>query len=317
MIVAGAGMSAVLAACGDDDDVTTTPTPDTGAPDTNTGVDGGTDAAKDAADAGTFAKLTFVNAATDLGPGVNENGPSGINGTIRLCFEQAVPPAALSVGPYPPLPDRKPTLGNPGIPYGTGGTFSSFGLDLETRTLKPYIMSGKALRAGGVLNPDNGSPGTTCDEIVGATKKKLNLVENTDFWILDEIPAGTLKKEKAYIGVLTGCAGDSTLNPGLECGAGFTAGGGKGRGNLKITVYETNRTPVDPAKLGVQFVHASPQLDNFTGPGRPAQADLIPGFYVEEDGGGPIDALAYKAVVPAPIVVNMITPAQGVTGVND
>jgi hypothetical protein len=317
MIVAGAGMGALLAACGDDDDVGPGTGPDTGSPDAPKTDGGGGDAA-DAAkvDAGSAAKLTFVNGATDLGPGVNENGPSGINGAVRFCFETAVPPTALSVGPYPPLPDRKPTLASPGIPYGTGGTFPSFGLDLSNRILKPYIMSAKALRTGGILNPDDGTPGTTCDEIVGATKKKGNFVENTDFWILDEIPAGTLLKEKAYVGVLTGCAGDSTLNPGTTCGAGFTPGGAKGRGNLKITIYETNRVPVDAAKLGVQFLHASPQTNAVFGPGGAAPRDLTPGF-VDAPDGGSFDASTYTPAVSAPIVLNTLTPALGVTGTQD
>jgi len=171
MIVAGTGLGAVLAACGDDDDVGPGPTntPDTGTINPN---DSGDDTGSDAtADAGSFAKLTIVNATTDLGP--DSRLPNG-NGAFRVCFKSGTTQANLAVAPYPPLPDRAPAS-NPaapaGIYYGTGGTFPSFGLDLSTRIIQPYLMNAYRLLQKGIKNPNTTppSPGTTCDELIGAT----------------------------------------------------------------------------------------------------------------------------------------------------
>jgi len=310
MIVAGVGMAATLLACGDDDDVGFVPDagkPETAVTETST-PDTGTDATKPADN---FAKLTFINAATDLGS-ANEDGPGGPNAGIRICFEQSVAPAPLSVAPYPPLPDTKPNIGTPGIKYGTGGTFPSFGLDLENRTLKPYIMSAKTLKAKGVLNPNNGSPGTTCDELVGGTKKAtFNLMENVDYWILPEIPAGTFKKDKAYVIALVGCVGDATATPALcgpAIGGGVFVPGAAGRGNLSAIIKETTRTPLSAAGRGIQFFYASAQANATFGGAGP----LTPGFVTRPDGGD-FDASVYTNATAAPAVYGELSPALDVS----
>jgi hypothetical protein len=322
IIVAGTGLGAALVACGDDSagssSGTTPPdaTPgDSNPGDTSTGQD-----AADSAPKPNFAKLTFINATTDLGDGVADPATSktALDGrgdtAIRICFKQGTTAQNLGVAPYPPLPD-KPKAGQAvaGVNPGTGGTFPSFGLDLEGRIIVPIVMNVKSLVIRGIKNPGTGQPGTTCDELVGDTADAAaGLVENVDYWILPQIDAGTFKKEKSYVLALTGCRGDSTLNPGRECGPGFTAGGAAGLGNLKVQIFETNTTPVSATQLGVQFFHASAQVNALFGPGGAFPLDLTPGFVTDPDGGG-----GFRAAVAAPIVLDTLTPAQGVTGVKD
>jgi hypothetical protein len=316
IIVAGTGLGATLVACGDDDVAGSSSgtVPEGGNP--SDSPSGDTSIPVDAADGApkpNLAKLTFVNATTDMGPNATLNVRG--DAAIRLCFKQGTTAANLGVAPYPPLPDKpKGTLTVAGVPYGAGGTFPSFGLDLEGRIIQPIIMNVRSLVARGIKNPGTGQPGTTCDELVGDTADAAaNLLENTDYWILPQVPAGTLKKEKSYVFALTGCVGDSALNPGKECGAGFTPGGVPGVGNLKITVFETNTTPVSATQLGVQFFHASAQTDAVFGPGAANPFPLTPGFTVDPTDAGP----SFRPATAAPIVINTLSPVQGVTGVKD
>lgn len=304
-IAAFAGMGVMLAACGDDDD-SGPGNPDTGT-NTETGTpDGsGTDASKEAAvDAGSPAKLTLINATTDMGPNAYIGSPQ--TAAIRVCFKQGTTEQNLGVAPYPPLPDTAPTKALPGIFYGTGGTFPSFGLDLEPRIIVPIVMNAKSLAAKGILNPGNGSGGTSCDEIVGSNADAATGLEaNKDYWELPAIPAGTFKKEKAYVLLLTGCVADAdpaNTFGGVKCGAGFTPDAAGGLGNLKVTILETTRTPVSATSQGLQFAHASAQADavfntisSLYRPGVVANPADGGGYQSFTDGGAP----EYLKLTPA------------------
>ncbi len=312
IIVAGTGLGATLIACGDDSGSSNSGgTPDTGTPDTNKPGDSAPPDAADSAPKPNFAKLTLINATTDMGP--NAAFPGRGDAAIRVCFKQGTTAQNLGVAPYPPLPDKaKGTSKVPGIFYGTGGTFPSFGLDLEGRIIVPIVMNAKTLLAKGVVNPGTGQPGTTCDELVGDTADAAaGLVENKDYWILPQIDAGTFMKEKAYVLALTGCVGDATAGGNLsKCGPGFVPAPLGGLGNLAVKVYETTRTPVSATQLGVQFLHASPQADSVFGA---VMFPLSPGFTSNPQDAGP----TFKAATPGAITLATLTPAQGVTGVKD
>ncbi|HSO32247.1 MAG TPA: hypothetical protein VLT33_07025, partial [Labilithrix sp.] len=252
--MAGTALGATVVACGDDDSGSgsssgTVPEAST------TDSPPGDSSLPDAADAAkpNFAKLTLINATTDMGPNsaLNARGDAA----IRVCFKQGTTAQNLGVAPYPPLPDKAPAVGTPpGIFYGTGGTFPSFGLDLEGRIIQPIVMNAKTLLVKGVVNPGTGQPGTTCDELVGDTADAAaGLVENVDYWILPPIEAGSFKKEKAYVLALTGCVGDATIANKDKCGASPPAGGAPGVGNLAVKVYETTTAPVSATDLGAQF----------------------------------------------------------------
>lgn len=315
IIVAGTALSGLLVACGDDDVGSSSgSTPDTGTTDTGTTDTGATDSGGDTGtDAGTLAKLTLVNATTDMGPNA---GIGGNNGFIRVCFKQGTNAGNIGVAPYPPLPDKPAQVGlPPGIPQGTGGSFPSFGLDLSTRIIVPIIMNAKNLFAKGIVNPGTGSPGTTCDELVGATADaNAGLVAGVDYWELPQIDAGTFQKEKSYLLLLTGCVGDATLTNKDKCGAENIANvnGTPGVGNLKVRIMETNRTPVSATALGVQFVHASAQASAIFSP--VLGPNVSPGFASD-----PMDAGSFRQVVPDGGVAYAAapTPAVGVTGVID
>lgn len=316
IIVAGTALGATVVACGDDDSGSSSGTsgniPDGAATDSNPG-DTGT---RDAADAAkpNFAKLTFVNATTDLGDGKTPASASGTSlndrgdTAIRICFKQGTTQANLGVAPYPPLPDKpKGTQPVAGVLPGTGGTFPSFGLDLEGRIIVPIVMNVKSLLARGVVNPGTGQPGTTCDELVGDTADAAaQLKVNEDYWELPAIPAGTFKKEKSYILALTGCRGDTAIINRDKCGSDPpAAGGAAGNGNLKVSVFETNTTPVSATELGVQVFHVSPQLNGVFGNGA---IPWTPGFTEN-----PADAAApFREAVAAPLTLGALTAVKGV-----
>lgn len=314
-IAAFAGLGLTLAACGDDDDV------GPGTPDTGTGSEtgtpdggGGADTSTPPADAGAFAKLTLVNATADMGPNMALNVRG--DAMIRICFKQGTTQANLGVAPYPPLPD-KPSAGAPagtpaGIPYGTGGTFPSFGLDLEGRIIVPIVMNVRTLVQKGVVNPGNNSPGTTCDELVGGNADAAaGLTANVDYWELPEIPAGTFKKEKAYVLALTGCVGDTTLVNKDKCGANPPTGAAPGVGNLAVKILETTRAPVSATDLGIQFLHASSEANALFGP-TAGNFPIEPGLMAD-----PTDAGSFKAATAAAVPYGTLTPAQAVAKTSD
>jgi hypothetical protein len=319
IIVAGTALGATIVACGDDDSGSSSGSSGTVPDAATTDSPVGDSATADAADAAkpNFAKLTFVNAVTDLGDGqtpatasatsLNDRGDTA----IRICFKQGTTAQNLGVAPYPPLPDKpKGTQTVAGVFPGTGGTFPSFGLDLEGRIIVPIVMNVKSLLKLGVVNPGNGQPGTTCDELVGDTADAAaGLKEGEDYWTLPQIDAGTFKKEHSYILALTGCRGDTKLGADIsKCGANPPDGLTKGNGNLKVSIFETNTTPVSATQLGVQVFHASPQLNDLFAKGA---IPWTPGFTADPDGG------AFTAAVDAPIKLGELTAVKGVTGVKD
>ena len=321
IIVAGTGLGAGLAACGDDSASGSSSgnVPETGTPDTKPGDTGAGPDAADGAPKPNFAKLTFVNGITDMGDPATTYLDARGDTAIRLCFKQGATAGNLSVAPYPPLPNQ-PKAGQAvaGVFPGTGGTFPSLGLDLEGRIIVPIVMNVRSLVDRGIKSPGNGQPGTSCDELVGDTADAAaKMVENTDYWILPQIDAGTFKKEKAYVLVLTGCMGDTTITNKDKCGANPPAGGvdNKGTGNLKVVIQETNRTPVSATQLGVQFLYASPQTSAIFGAGT---IPFTPGFVTNPgSAGSDAGSQGFRAAAPGPVVLNTLTPAQGVTGVKD
>lgn len=274
LVVTSAALGCFLVACSDDNDVGSNGTPDSGTTETGTTTDTGTpDTGRpDSGPTLPNAKLTIVNAATDLGASANYTGTNVT--AVRICF-------ALNgnITPLAPQPDRSASALPAGIPIGFGGAFPSFGLDLEPLTVTPYVMSAQRMAAKGIVR--NGSnPGPTCDEILkpGGFDGGV-LVENVDYWKLADIPAGTLKKDKSFALVLTGCTAtaDQANASGGRCGPDATFSDG-GVGNLKVRIYEVDReTAVAANEFGAQFIHASP----------PAAAVPVRPAIVQVDGGSP------------------------------
>lgn len=284
--VMGAAFGVFLIACGDDDNVTPTPQEagtgnDTGTTNPPDGGGGGQDA-EAGAPAKPNAKLQLVNAATDF-------GPSNPSGALRVCYGVGPNEAQAIIAPLPPLPDQKSSAAAPfpGVFIGTGGAVQGTGTDLATLAVVPYVMNAQTLSAKGLLKPGPGMPGIPCSDILGNADAGNNATPGVDYWKLPAIPSGTFLKEKSYILVLTGCAGDSTSGAAL-CGTGFTPGGGAGNGNLKVTVYELdNTTAVAADKIGTEFIHASPQADSFLG-----AVPVNPGYIAND-----LDAGTFKGVV--------------------
>lgn len=255
--LAGGALGAFLVACGDDDSGSSGGPPDTGT-DTNQPPNDAQPDTNQMVDAGQPAKILGVNAITDLGPGQASDG-------IRVCFglgptEATAPPTAV----LPPLPDRAVGTNPPGIYVGTGGAFSGTGTPLNNLVLVPYIMSSDRLAQKGVLPPGNGTPGTTCSQLLTNDGGVVDggIAEGVDFWKLPAIPAGTLGNNKTILLVVTGCASNSTET--TKCGPGFTATGQPGNGNLKINIYDLDRaTPVGATSLGAQYVHAAAPAEAF------------------------------------------------------
>ena len=314
MVCAGAGLAAVLTACGDDDDVAAV---DAGKDVTTT--DGPvTDAGGDAdAASGTLAKLTLVNAAADLGP--NMTLPNKFQG-IRVCFKQGTTDANVDYAPYPPLPDRATTPPlPPGLYSGTGGAFPSFGIDLSNRILVPILMNPIKLAQKGIVNPGNGQPGTTCDEILKGTSEAGTLTAGVDYWELPKIAAGAFLKDKSYLLVLTGCVSDADPasagkcgpDPTLTDGGTFIPSGTPGVGNLKVTITELTRTATSASGLGIQVAHMSSEAVPFFAA---LSQTVAPGFV-----GSPpvIDSGTFVPATTGTVAYLQTTPAQAVTGVTD
>jgi hypothetical protein len=310
-IAVSAGLGLTIVACGDDDvdpgPGTITPTPETSTPETSIPDTGTADTSKP--DAGTLAKLTLVNATTDMGPNMALNARG--DAAIRVCFRQGTTQANIAVAGFPPLPENAsataPAGSPPGIFYGTGGTFPSFGLDLEPRLVQPIVMNAKSLFVKGITGS---GVGKSCDELIGPTADAAaGLMPNVDYWELPVIELGTFKKEKAYVLVLTGCTGDATIDNKDKCGANPPAGGTPGLGNLAVKVIETTRTPVSATELGVQFLYASTQANAIFGPAG-ANYPIEPGFMAN-----PADAASFQpATAEGGVPVLTLTPAKAVTG---
>lgn len=310
MLAGSVGLGGVLAACGDDE----ASNPGTNTPDTGPGSETGTPDTGGDPDTGTpdtgvdagppLAKLTLINAAVDLGDDATLNPTPNIRTqALRICFKTGTTQANLSVAPYPPLPREAPAGTPAGTPPGlylnTGGAFPSFGIDLEGRILIPIVMNAKSLAAKGYIKPTDGGVEKVCDELLDAAKT-TNIKENEDYWILDEIPSGTFKKDKSFLIALTGCVANAAADQQPKCGPGFTPAA-SGKGNLKVTVLELTRTPIDAAKQGVQAANLSSQYEAIIKPAAP----YTPGFTAQADDAGAYrnasatGAVAYQAISAA------------------
>ena len=308
-IAVSAGLGLTIVACGDDEvdpgPGTIIPTPETSTSETSIPETGTQETSKP--DAGTNAKLTLVNATTDMGLNMRFNGRG--DAAIRVCFRQGTTQANLAVAGFPPLPEKASALvPAPGIFYGTGGTFPSFGLDLEPRIIQPVVMNAKSLFAKGIVGS---GVGKSCDELIGPTADAAAALQpNIDYWDLPNIELGTFKKDKAFVLVLTGCTNDATIANKDKCGVapagGFT--GTPGLGNLAVKVIETTRTAVSATELGVQFLYASTQANALFG--NPLNNFPIePGFMAD-----PRDAGSFQAATAAAATVLTLSPAKAVTG---
>ncbi len=199
------------------------------------------------------AKLIVVQAAHDLGPNDSQQA-------IRICFATATPadPSNFVVTTVAVLPHTVASgsaASSPGIVVGTGRPLASSGASYERVTVRPYIMNAQALAARGIV----GAGGPRCSEVLKPDLDGGALVENRDYWRVDDIPAGTLKDGRSYILLLAGCAADA--GDGTRCGNGFVR---TGRGNLRATVLELDaRTPVAANAIGAQFIHASSAYQSF------------------------------------------------------
>jgi hypothetical protein len=266
LTVCGLALSAFVVACGDDDTGGAGVTPGTDAGGKTDSGGGGTDSGGGGTDSGGEkdagpppAKLQLINAATDLGPGDN-----GV-GALRICYKVGPDADHLIWATLPPLPNR--VAGSqpfPGLFAGTGGPVDGTGVSLEALVVKPYLVSAFSLEKHGfgkTITPDTEKD---CQSILeGDAGGAGAFVQNTDFWILDPVPAGAFKNGNSYLLALTGCAGGSTAGT-TKCGG--DPGAAPGIGNLKISVFKVdNTTKVDSDKLGVQFVSLSPNLEGFLG----------------------------------------------------
>ena len=261
---------------------------------------------------GNAPRLTFVNAAHDLGNGAAiANAPD--KGAVRLCFKQGSLAQNLTIAPYPPLPTRA-VGGEPGDPpgvyYGSGVTLATAGLDLAGRIIVPIVMNENSLLVRNVDNLQPGQRPKTCEELL-AVDEGLGLTENLDYWVLPPISVGTLANEKTYVAALTGCVGiASTPNPG-KCGPGFVRVNEENlptAGNLKLSFYETTRVPV-AAPFGAQFLYLSTQANAYFSQSAAKNA-IRPGFVASaSDGSGfrPISDLS-----PAARVLQDVVPVTNV-----
>ena len=317
--LAGATLGTALIACGDSNNAATAL--DAGK-ESATAADGPVgDGGLEANASITLAKLTFVNAAADLGYDVRL--PNRFQG-IRLCFKQGTTDANLDYAPFPPLPD-KPLPVAPQLPpalyIGTGEALPSFGIDLSNRILVPILMNPLTLEAAGIVNPENGQPGITCDEILKGNSDAGILKPDIDYWELPRIEAGTFLRDKSYLLVLTGCVGNSTLDPNLHiCGQATTTDaattylppGIPGVGNLKITIAELTRVPVSASGLGIHVAYmSSPAVYYFQAYGN---FPVEPGFVSSP----PIaDSGTFVRVTGGPITNTQLTAARAIPAVTD
>lgn len=329
-ITAVAALGLTLVACGDDDtNPGTTPTPvpeastvDAPQGDSTTGTDSGDGAVKPE-----NAKIVIVNAATDFGPSANI-GPANAQ-AIRICFGLAPNVAAAgaaTITPIPPQPDQgRPGL-PPGVYIGTGGIFKSFGLDLSTVAIVPYIMNARSM-FGKSITSSPGNPGTPCSEILkpgfvgdgGAT-----FTEGVDYWKLPPIENNKLLRGQTYALVLTGCAGDATETP-ERCGpenqtagaANYMPTGTPGVGNLTARIYDLDRTtPVPADAIGTQFIHSSAPANAFLNGGGSGGVviPVIPGYATDNAGSNftPVPGAGDAGAV----LYGQKTALKNVTGIN-
>lgn len=273
--------------------------------------DAGKDAPTDAPLAKVPARVFVVNALTDMGPFSPNNRPTG--GSFRLCYAIA----GLGLATRQAMPSIKQAgEAIAGILVGTAYQVR-MPVSLEQFEVTPYLVSAEILDSGEIYNTNaagDDGPKIDCKQLIedgfvlptGGDGGKIKLTENVDYWKLDPIPPGTLKNDKTYALVATGCAGDSTNNASV-CGAGFTTTG-PGRGNMSVSVVELAGGPVPSGSVGLQFIHASAQLNGEGRLARPALRTPDPG------GGGPIVVPLSSGTVPYPPVA--ATPIKQVAGLD-
>jgi hypothetical protein len=293
-------LATFLVACSDTsttNDTTTDGGP--GGPDGTSGGpgDAGGDAPTTPVDAGSLAKVQLVNAATDL-------GPADPLGSLRICYALGTAEASAVMAPLPALPETvTPPLPFAGLPIGGGGSIPGTGTDLSHLVIVPYLLNAQSLFARGIVKPA-GAPSASCDALFDQDAGGA-LTAGVDYWKLPSIPAETLTRDKSFLLVLTGCAGDATS--GGKCGVGFTAGA-PGNGNLQLKIIELNRaTTIDSDKIGAQFIHASTAGDVALGSGI-----QNPGFIAD-----PTSAATFKSVSPdgGTVPYGSSTPLVQVAGV--
>lgn len=270
----------VLAACGDDDSGVTANNTDGGKDGTTGNETGGGDTGTpdnnvpDVKPTPTPAKIIVIHGASAYGGSVDQT-----RGLVRVCYAtKTSTDPDFTLSPLAPLPhskDTDSTLPYPGIPIGAGGPFPSTGLPLEGISIRPYLVSSAALNERGIVGTTGVAATARCNRLLTAgfvpdggfpDSSAGALAENTDYWKLADIPAGTFKNEKTYILAITGCTGDATIGAG-KCGPDpatpanpYVPTGTPGVGNLRVAVMEIDGTAtVATDEMGVQLVHLSPQ----------------------------------------------------------
>lgn len=214
-------------ACGGDDEVD--PTVD-GGPTSSSSGDNDTDGAASSSgnpsssSGGSSGTLPAV-AKLFVAHGFNEIG------AVKICFAGSTT-AMPEPGAKPQTLSPLPTTAD-GLLPGTGGVLPSLGARLETLNIRPYLVKTSSL-VGPLAN-------VACDELIGEGKP---LVDGTDYYTLDGIPAGTLKVEKTYVLIATKKAGSTG-----DGGAGTEVG-------AYLKEIDTD-TEVAADSVGVQFIHGS------------------------------------------------------------
>jgi hypothetical protein len=289
-VVASGVLGAILVACGDDDSGVTA-NPDGGKTDgpgqTDTGGGNDTGTGTDGGDSGPPtpkpANIIVVHGATSYGPG----NPSGL---VRVCYAtKTATDTDFTLSPLAPLPHSKDSdslLPFPGIPIGTGGPFPSTGLPLEGISIRPFVISAQALAERGITGNTGAAATARCNRLLTSgfvpdggfpgDAAATALAENSDYWKLADIPAGTFKNEKTYILSITGCTSDATAATGLcgnapgQANTPYIPTATPGVGNLQIAVLEIDATStIATDEMGVQVVHLSPQYQTLLAPARP------------------------------------------------
>lgn len=327
LTVCGLALSAFVVACGDDDTGGAGVTPgvdsgnDTGAK-TDSGSSGSVDSGSDTGtvtDSGTKdadadaakpppAKLQLINAATSLGTTDQATA-------LRICYKVGPDKDHLIWATLPPLPNRKSSDAQPfpGLFAGTGGPVDGTGVSLEKLVVRPYVLSAQSLQAHGLGSTVTPDTEKSCQDILEADAGGP-FIQNTDFWVLDDVPASTFIDGNSYILALTGCAGASTS---AACAGTGDAGATPGNGTLKINLFKIdNTTAIDTDKLGVQFVNVSPNLEGFLNAQPGGTLKTHPVINADKTTPATAKNIATAGDV-APVTLTPINQLSGVTNTTD
>lgn len=299
-MLAMAGSATAIACGGDDDDDGSSSgnTADGGSSSGSSGTSGGSSGTSSSSgDAGPTAQ----KASLFVVHGYNEIGP------VRICFASspdAAPAKNATPNPTPPLPAAGPDGSGPPLLPGTGGILPDLNTDLSSIFIQPYLVKEASRLAQPADKRD-------CHQLIGADKP---LVEGTDYFALDTVPKGALANEKTYVLIALN-GGTIGLPPDADAGAGA----------IKVELKELDTaTAVDPAKAGLQFLHASQYIGAAVPTGvtpflyRPATADAGADGGSEEDkelfaGETPVAALALAPTTAASVdALNAATNGFGI-----